>query len=309
MEHQRKKLKDLTIKDNFMFAAVMLEPENAKGLLERVLGVKVDHVDISYEKSMVYNPEYKGVRLDVFLQDEAGTCFNVEMQASSLPIKKRARYYHDHMDMELLLSGEDYEKLPESYVIFICDYDPLKLKKYRYTIRQTIEEDRDYTYSDGRHTVFLSTVGTNENEVPEALVKFLRYVAAGPETSEEDYEDSFVRQLQNSVKKIKTSRDMEERYMLFEEMMKNEYKSGHEDGMKEGMKEGRKEGILLGQTNLVLQVINAHFPISDNLTERIKSVDDEQVLLQLIDTASAAAGQEEFELLAEKLLAHQVEST
>ncbi|MCQ2495653.1 MAG: hypothetical protein MJ131_03570 [Lachnospiraceae bacterium] len=47
MEHQRKKLKDLTIKDNFMFAAVMLEPENAKGLLERVLGVKVDHVDIT----------------------------------------------------------------------------------------------------------------------------------------------------------------------------------------------------------------------------------------------------------------------
>ena len=66
---------------------------------------------------------------------------------------------------------------------------------------------------------------------------------------------------------------------------------------------------MLGQTNLALQVINAHFTISDNLTERIKSVDDEQVLLQLIDTASAAAGQEEFELLAEKLLAHQVEST
>ncbi|MCQ2496603.1 MAG: hypothetical protein MJ131_08430 [Lachnospiraceae bacterium] len=89
--------------------------------------------------------------------------------------------------------------------------------------------------------------------------------------------------------------------MLFEEMMKNEYKSGHEDGMKEGRQ--------LGQINLAFQVINAHFPISDNLTERIKSVDDEQVLLQLIDAASAAAGQEEFELLAEKLLAHQVEST
>ncbi|MCQ2496023.1 MAG: Rpn family recombination-promoting nuclease/putative transposase [Lachnospiraceae bacterium] len=301
MEYHRKRLKDLTIKNNFMFAAVMLEPENAKGLLELALGVKVDHVDISYEKSIVYNPEYKGVRLDVFLKDTAGTHFNVEMQADAQPVSKRARYYHSHMDMEMLLSGQDYEKLPDSYVLFICDYDPLKLKKYRYTISQYVAEDEKISYSDGRHTVFLSTVGTNENEVPEALVKFLRYVAAGPEASEEDYGDSFVRQLQNSVKKVKTSRDMEERYMLFEEMMKKEFNNG--------MQEGIQKGVQIGQNNLALQVINTRFTISDSLTERIKSVNDENILSQLIINASAAADQEKFEALADKLLAHQVEST
>ena len=45
----RKTLQELTIKDNFMFAAVMLEPENAKRLLELVLGIKIDHVEISIE--------------------------------------------------------------------------------------------------------------------------------------------------------------------------------------------------------------------------------------------------------------------
>ena len=39
-------LKNLTIKNNFMFAAVMSDEENCKGFLERVLPIKVDHVEI-----------------------------------------------------------------------------------------------------------------------------------------------------------------------------------------------------------------------------------------------------------------------
>ena len=55
--------------------------------------------------------------------------------------------------------GIDYEQLPESYVIFICDFDPIGLGKYKYTRRQVIEEDLEYNYDDGSYTVFLSTVG------------------------------------------------------------------------------------------------------------------------------------------------------
>ena len=58
-----KRLKELTIKDNFMFGAVMMDEDNCKGLLERVLEILIDRVDVSKEKSIVYHPEYKGVRL------------------------------------------------------------------------------------------------------------------------------------------------------------------------------------------------------------------------------------------------------
>lgn len=58
-----KRLKELTIKDNFMFGAVMMDEDNCKGLLERVLEIPIDRVDVSKEKSIVYHPEYKGVRL------------------------------------------------------------------------------------------------------------------------------------------------------------------------------------------------------------------------------------------------------
>ncbi len=65
----KKQLKNLTIKDNFMFAAVMLDEENCKGFLERALQIKIDRVEVSTEKNIVYHPEYKGVRLDVYAKE------------------------------------------------------------------------------------------------------------------------------------------------------------------------------------------------------------------------------------------------
>ena len=88
MGKRRKTLQELTFKDNFMFAAVMLEAENAKGVVERALGIRIDHVEISYEKSIVYNPEYKGIRLDVYLKDDKNRYFNVEMQVANTEIFK-----------------------------------------------------------------------------------------------------------------------------------------------------------------------------------------------------------------------------
>lgn len=115
-----KRLKELTIKDNFMFGAVMMDEDNCKGLLERVLEIQIDRVDVSKEKSIVYHPEYKGVRLDVYAKDEKQTRYNVEMQVERKPaLGKRSRYYQSQMDMEMLLTGEDYTELPNIYVIFI----------------------------------------------------------------------------------------------------------------------------------------------------------------------------------------------
>ena len=105
---RKKQLKELTIKDNFMFGAVMMDEENCKGLLERVLQIKIDYVEISKEKSIVYHPEYKGVRLDVYAKDENHTRYNVEMQVQKKSaLGKRSRYYQSQMDMEMLLTGED----------------------------------------------------------------------------------------------------------------------------------------------------------------------------------------------------------
>ena len=102
---RKKRLQELTIKDNFMFGAVMADEEMCREFLEMVLGFPIKKVRVSKEHSLIYNPEYRGVRLDVYAKDDSHTRYNVEMQVSkddSLP--RRSRYYHSQIDMELLLS-------------------------------------------------------------------------------------------------------------------------------------------------------------------------------------------------------------
>lgn len=187
---RKKRLQELTIKDNFMFGAVMADEEMCREFLEMVLGFPIGKVRVSKEHSLIYNPEYRGVRLDVYAKDDSHTRYNVEMQVSkddSLP--RRSRYYHSQIDMELLLSNISYSELPDSYVIFICDYDPCGRKKYRYSFSNYCREDLPLELGDGSCTVYLSTEGKNNDEVPKELVKFLKYVKADLNKSTEDFED------------------------------------------------------------------------------------------------------------------------
>ena len=170
---QKKCLSDLTIKNNFMFGAVMINPENCRGLLERVLDMEIDHVEVSREKSMVYHPEYKGVRLDVYTRDENNTCYNVEMQV----VKKAGAWKTQPLLSKpdgygVALAGQSYEELPDTYVIFICDFDPFGEKKYRYTFQAECKESETAKLKDGRTLVFLSTCGENEKEYSENWQRF-----------------------------------------------------------------------------------------------------------------------------------------
>ena len=224
-------LKNLTIKNNFMFAAVMSEEENCKGFLERALSIQIDHVEISTEKNIVYHPEYKGVRLDVYAKDKNNTRYNIEMQVLKQPaLGRRSRYYQSPMDMELLAKGCEYAELPDSYVIFLCDFDPFGEGKYRYTFRKSCEETQKASLKDGHCIMFLNTCGENAEDVPEELVSFLKFVHADLKESQTDFQDDYVRQVQKSVTHIKGSREMEERFMLLEELLKDEYRQGMQKG-------------------------------------------------------------------------------
>ena len=277
---RKKQLKELTIKDNFMFGAVMMDEGNCKGLLERVLQIPIDRVEISKEKSIVYHPEYKGDRLDVYVKDEKQTRYNVLMQVEKKPaLGKRSRYYQSQMDMEMLLSGEDYAELPNTYVIFICDFDPFGEGKYRYTLRMKCEESAEVKFVDGRTIVFLNTHGKNESEVPKELVTLLNYIREDVEGSEREFHDSYVERLQKFIREVKADREMEERFMIFEEMLKDE--------RAEGRVEGCKETLLLYLQNLGT--------VSETICDKIQSQQELEVLKQWTKMAFQAKTVEEFE--------------
>ncbi len=80
----------------------------------------------------------------------------------------------------------------------------------------------------------------NREEVPKELTTLLDFVKADLVESEADYGDELVKQLQDSMRRIKRSRKMGERYMMFEQYMK-EYVQEHADEIWE---EAREETIV-----------------------------------------------------------------
>ncbi len=224
---KRKTLQDLTIKDNFLFGAVMHVEENSKGFLELVLSFPIAHVVVSKERSMIYHPEYKGVRLDIYAEDENHTHYNVEMQMRrKKALGKRSRYYHSQIVMEALESGEEYETIPDTFVIFVCDFDPFGKELYCYTFQNECKEDRDVKLEDGCCTIFLSTQGKKEELVSPDLVRLLKFVMADLEESEGDFGDELVERFQKTIREIKADREMGGRYMIFEEMLREEKQEG-----------------------------------------------------------------------------------
>ena len=223
-----KKSQDLTIKDAFLFAAVMSDPLQCQKLLELVLEMKILKVNVIAERSMAYHPEYHGIRLDVYAEEDGHhRRFNVEMQVKNdddLP--RQGRFYYSHLDMDSLNTGRRYKNLPDTYVIFICDF-PLFGERplYRYTYRSACLEN-GHILPDGRTTVFLSTKGTNDEEVPKPLVDFLKYIEHPENPPKQVLDDGFVASLNKQVRTIKRNHDWEAKFMQLEEMLKDEREIG-----------------------------------------------------------------------------------
>ena len=131
---------------------------------------------------------------------------------------------------------------------------------------------------EGCTSVFLSTRGENDGEVSEELVKFLKFVKADLKESEKDFEDDFVKKLQETIHRVKKSREMEERYMIFEEMLRDERAEGRVEGMSDG----------------ILNLLGDMGNISDEVRNRIKNEKNLDILTEWLKIAAKAGSIEEF---------------
>ncbi len=145
------------------------------------------------------------------------------MQIAATAVELRSRYYHSEMDMNLLETGAEYEKLTRTYVIFICDYDPFKQGKYRYTVEKKIRESPGYFYDDRQNTIILSTRGTNDDEEPVELTNFLKFVRHC-DNLKEKVNDDFVEAIENRIIKVKHDRKYRGFYMSIEEYIADRIK-------------------------------------------------------------------------------------
>ena len=280
---ESRKFKDLTIRDAFMFAAVMSDTEICRKVLELALRIPISEVHVQTEKTMAYHSEYHGVRLDVYASDADRTRFNVEMQVKLQKfLPKRSRYYHDQIDMDVLAAGDSYENLPDTYVIFICDFDPFGDDLYRYSTGTYCEETGNRV-EDGVETIYLNAHGKNRKDIPEELVQFLDYVKNTGRKEDISTTDPFVRHLQDTIDKIKLNRGMEERYMLLEEMMRNEKQKGIQEGSQK----------MLAQC--IVASLESRFVIPEELRESIISETESNKLSAWFQLSLKVSSLKEFE--------------
>ena len=176
------------------------------------------------------------------------------------------------------MKGCTYAELPDSYVIFLCDFDPFGAGKYRYTFQITCREAENILLKDGRCIVFLNTHGENSKDVPKELVSFLEFVHADLKESQKDFQDDYVRQVQKSVTHIRESREMEERFMLLELLLEDE----------------RREGQLKMAKEMLEMTLSRLGRLPNSLLETLHQQQDIERLKAWMQTALTAQSLDEF---------------
>ena len=187
----------------------------------------------------------------MYVEDEAGTVYNIEMQTAKGAdgaLAKRTRYYQAMIDMDLIGKGVYYDQLRQTYIIFVCTFDLFGLEQRIYTFRNTCVELPELELGDGATKIFLNAKGL-KGAVDADLEGFLRYVNG------KVVQGQFAEALAKEVERVKIQKEARREYMTLYMQYQQYHRDGLEAGRREGLREGRREGVLdMARSLLALNV-------------------------------------------------------
>lgn len=127
-------------------------------------------------------------------------------------IGKRIRYYQSIMDSALLPKGRDYTQLRQSYIIFICTFDPYDAGRAKYTFTNLCNEDTTIGMHDAATKIVLNAKG-DRSGLTTKLANFLAFING------ETVQDSYVDELKANMAELKLSKEKRGMYMVYEQDM------------------------------------------------------------------------------------------
>ena len=210
------KWNSLTLANNFIFCKVLEEnPDVCKELLEMLLDIKIDRIEQpKSEQTFKTDFDSRGIRLDVYVKDGTGRCFDIEIQTSNyMRLEKRARYYQGLMDVDSIQFGQEYSALKDSYVIFLCLGDAFGHRLPVYTFRYRAEEDKNILMNDGTVNIFFNATMYDKMQ-SENLRSFFKYLCG------KNSDDNFTDRLSALVERVKMNAQWRHRYMTIEQEIK-----------------------------------------------------------------------------------------
>ena len=227
----------LTLRNNFMFRLVMEKQELCKKLIECILGIKIKSISyMEHEKSFEANLKSKGIRLDLFVIDEDGVAYDIEMQMDNSYkefLGRRTRYYISTMDNNALKKGERYSQLRKSYVIFICTFDPFGRGLAKYTFNAICNEDHSLVLDDGVTRVFINTEG-DRHRISKELASLIGYISTGEVT------DDYTKDLDEEVRTLRNDDGRERDYMTYMQTIMEHEDMAYSQGITQGISQANK---------------------------------------------------------------------
>ena len=236
-ERYRGILKELTIMSDIFMRNVLKKRECIEYILQVIMNKKDLRVTDQIIQKDYKNLQGRSAILDCVARDSVGRQYNVEIQQDNEGASpKRARYHSGLMDMNTLNQGQDFDELPESYVIFITRDDVLGYKLPIYHIVRKIVE-ADENFADGSNIIYVNSRNRDETELGR-LMHDLRCSRA---------EEMYNRILAERVHELKEAQEGVDH-------MCREMEQLYNDGIEMGEKRGEKRGELKAKKEMAVSL-------------------------------------------------------
>jgi hypothetical protein len=160
------KIPDFKLMDDTYMSAFF---NGRRDLIEFMLRIIMDDDKLMVKndktQKVLKNLQGRSVTLDVDAVLKDGKEVDVEVQQESKGAKpKRARFHSSMMDSNSLLPTQDFEMLPETYVIFITSYDYYGEGLPIYTVDRYVKELNMRPFDDKEHIIYVN--GENNADTP-----------------------------------------------------------------------------------------------------------------------------------------------
>lgn len=171
-ERYKETIKNLTVMSDIL-ARNVFKDKNACEYVLRIILEDKELTVIDNETQMDFrNMHGRGVVLDCVAKDGSGRVINVEIQQDDEGAHpKRARYHLGMMDSNVLDTGKNFDKLPETYVIFVTLKDALGCGLPIAHIDRIIRENGK-EFGDEEHFIYVDSSKDDGNELGRLMHDF-----------------------------------------------------------------------------------------------------------------------------------------
>ena len=225
------RLRDLRLLDDDFMNKVFEDKACAEFLLQIILQRNDLRVQYAHGQHDIKNLQGRSVRLDILAVDEENHVYNIEVQRNDKGAGvKRARYNSSLIDANVTEPGDEYEKLNETYVIFITENDVLGGGHPIYHIDRAIKETGTL-FGDESHIIYVNSRKQEDTELGRLM---------------HDLHCKNADEMHSPVlaKRVHELKDTQKGVELMCHEMEKIYSEGMESGEKRGELKAKKETAL-----------------------------------------------------------------